>query len=731
MAQTSACQQAFTLGPDQILCAPQTQTQVQAQCDWDVLNLNWVVSPVPVYVDSATWSVTTTNVETLIASAQIQSPNKIQNGDFSAGNSGFTSSMLYSPFTLFIPGSYGIVSDPSSIHPDFKQCQDHTTGSGLMLACNGSFLGNRDIWCQNVTVEPGGVYDLSFWASALTENESPELVFRIDGQNYGMPNLLGPVTCEWIETTLTWTAGLQTNVQVCIRNLKGANSGNDFALDDIVMKERCTISDTVVVRHVPQKITTLDTLLCAGDLLEVGGVSIVNSGMDTVVLQDQWGCDSTIRIDAFFWDPAIQIQTPDTLDCLLDEVLISADVPGGPGALSFSWTDPLGNVIPGATNPNLWVQTPGNYTLTSSLAGSTGACTVQLMVTVAENEVNPQADAGPDRALTCLTDSVVIGQGMVSPPLIAVWTSLTDPAWGLETGGKLTVGDSGIYQVKVTDPFNGCTALDTVEVNDFRLSLGGLQYDVQAPVCEGDNGLIQFSDLDTGVPPFVLTLEGAGTSVTGGPAFAGLTPGDYLLQVMDANGCMWDTLLTVPETVLPMLGLPQGLTGIAGEQIHVKPVLGFSDSLVIGFTWSAPQLILDCTDCQQVNVSGIGGGILTLCIQFGPDCEICAQTYLKFEDTWYSYVPSAFSPNEDGVNDLFVPILNPEVIQRVDQMEVFDRWGNQQYRWQNDPAINQPLGWNGEIGDRLAPSGVYVYSLQVVLISGKVEKIKGEVQLFR
>ncbi len=719
------------MGPDQILCSPEFETLVEAQSDWDVLNLSWEVGIIPSPLDSATWSVNTLGVETLIATAQIQSPNMIQNGDFSAGNSGFTSTMLSSPFTLFIPGSYAIVDDPSTVHQDFKPCQDHTSGTGLMLACNGSLLPNRDIWCQNVTVEQGGEYDLSFWASALTENESAELVFRIDGQNYGTFNLLGPVTCEWEESTLTWTAGMQTSAQVCIRNLNGSNSGNDFALDDIVMKERCWISDTVVVRFVPQQVTSVDTLLCIGDLLMVGGMPIVNTGLDTVIIPDQWGCDSIIWVDAFFWDPAISIQNPDTLSCILDEVMISANVASGPGNIVLSWTDPSGNIIPGATNPNVMVQEAGIYTLTASLVGPNGGCTFQQMMTVIENGNLPQADAGQDGSLTCLTDSVMIGQGNLPFPLIAEWTNLADPSMGPLMGGSLLVGDPGLFQVKVTDPTNGCSALDTVEVLDLRKSLGGMEYVIYAPVCEGGNGLFTFVDLTSGDEPFTLTLEGFGNSETGGPTFTSLVPGDYLLHVIDANGCMWDTLITMPATVLPSLGLPQGLTGTAGEQILIQPILGFSDSLITSYHWSALKLILDCTDCAQVNIAGIGGGILTLCLQLGPDCEICAQTYVKFEETWYSYAPTAFSPNEDGVNDLFLPVLNADVVQRVDQMEVFDRWGNQQYRWTYAAGNTQPLGWDGEIGDRLAPSNVYVFSLQVLLITGEVKKIKGEVQLIR
>lgn len=730
-AQTPTCQQAFTLGPDQILCFPQNQTQVQVQSSWEILDLNWTVSPVPVMIDSATWSVSTFSLETLIASAEIRSPNMIINGDFSAGNTGFTSTMLSTPFTLIIPGSYAVVSDPSAIHPDFKQCQDHTTGNGLMLACNGSLLPNRDIWCQNVAVEPGGTYDLSFWAAAMTENESPELVFRIDGQNLGAPNILGPVTCEWIETTQSWTATMQSNVQVCIRNLNGANSGNDFALDDIVMRERCLISDTATVRHIPKKESKLDTLLCAGNSLVVGGQLISQTGMDTVFLTDTWGCDSSILVQAVFWDPQLTILPPDTLTCNQDLVLLSGSVNPGPGVMSFEWTDGLGNPVPGGTTLTQGVQIPGTYTLTATLTSALGSCTAVVDQVVVQDITSPLVDAGPDGILTCLIDSIQLDAGSSGSNIQATWQWASEPGQPLFSQVTIVVHDAGTYILTLTNTQNGCAASDTVEILDQQVSPGGLIANLQGPVCTGNNGLIDVSGLTTGVEPFTMVLSDSEGKLYSGPSFQSLKTGDYLLEVTDANGCQWDTILTLPDVVIPSMALPNGLTVKAGEHRTIQPVLGFSDSLVTSYQWSSANLILSCSDCPTIEVTGLESGIITLCVQLGSDCEICDQTYVSIDPTWTSYLPTAFSPNEDGINDIFRPVWNPEIVDRIESMSVFDRWGNQVYQWTGNLVDLIPTGWDGFAGSALAPSGVYVFTCQIRMITGQEKNIAGEVQLIR
>lgn len=82
--------------------------------------------------------------------------NLIVNGDFEAGNVGFTSDLTYNPTTITPAAVYAIVDDPSSLHPLAASYGDNTPGSGnvLMMAINGSTNSNDIVWAQDVAVTP-------------------------------------------------------------------------------------------------------------------------------------------------------------------------------------------------------------------------------------------------------------------------------------------------------------------------------------------------------------------------------------------------------------------------------------------------------------------------------------------------------------------------------------------------------------------------------------------------
>jgi gliding motility-associated-like protein len=91
------------------------------------------------------------------------------------------------------------------------------------------------------------------------------------------------------------------------------------------------------------------------------------------------------------------------------------------------------------------------------------------------------------------------------------------------------------------------------------------------------------------------------------------------------------------------------------------------------------------------------------------------------------YVPNAFSPNEDGVND----VLEAQVGCTVTEfdLKIFNRWGQLVFA-----SVNEETGWDGTSKGQLAPSSTYVYVLKIaydVEGAAKSEVITGEVSLLR
>ncbi|MCB0630709.1 MAG: gliding motility-associated C-terminal domain-containing protein [Saprospiraceae bacterium] len=97
---------------------------------------------------------------------------------------------------------------------------------------------------------------------------------------------------------------------------------------------------------------------------------------------------------------------------------------------------------------------------------------------------------------------------------------------------------------------------------------------------------------------------------------------------------------------------------------------------------------------------------------------------------YHVYIPSAFSPNDDGVNDTF-SIFGNEDLLTIQSMRIFNRWGQLMYEG-SDLAPDAPdLGWNGKTRLGVAPDGVYIYSIDLLMEDGQVRNKKGSVTLIR
>jgi gliding motility-associated-like protein len=89
----------------------------------------------------------------------------------------------------------------------------------------------------------------------------------------------------------------------------------------------------------------------------------------------------------------------------------------------------------------------------------------------------------------------------------------------------------------------------------------------------------------------------------------------------------------------------------------------------------------------------------------------------------YVYIPSAFTPNGDAVNERFVIYATG-----VEGFEwaLFNRWGLQVFHSDEDSR-----GWNGTYGGESVPAGPYTYKVFIRLPDGLVEERRGILTVFR
>ncbi len=225
----------------------------------------------------------------------------ITNGDFSAGNTGFSTGYTYcNTANCLWPlanNGYSVGSDPSFFHNAFQGI-DHTTGNGNAMIVNGGDPA-LDIWCQTMTVAPNTTYDFSAWIGSVGASANvAQLSFTINGNSVG--TIIAPATAAtWIPFSASWSSGLNTTANICITNLNNSAGGNDFLLDDFSFQS-CTYpcADTINVTVADADIpvyTTIDTVICDGDsYVLISGTTVTVQGIYNDTLQTVNGCDSII-----------------------------------------------------------------------------------------------------------------------------------------------------------------------------------------------------------------------------------------------------------------------------------------------------------------------------------------------------------------------------------------------------------------------------------------------------
>ena len=184
----------------------------------------------------------------LLAAAPSAAANLVVNGNFSAGNTGFTSPS----YTYVAPGNYGgaigealyaVDTDAFNTHFAWQSFADHTGDqAGLYMIVNGSGQSSV-VWQQSVSVTANTAYNFSAFAaniccnagfSQVTVNPSMLSLQANDGTGFVT---LGSFTLSGVGTWLP-TAGVYNNLNNTALTLRIINTntqleGNDFALDDI------------------------------------------------------------------------------------------------------------------------------------------------------------------------------------------------------------------------------------------------------------------------------------------------------------------------------------------------------------------------------------------------------------------------------------------------------------------------------------------------------------------
>jgi hypothetical protein len=161
--------------------------------------------------------------------------NLLTNGDFSVGNTGFSSGYAYiASGGSSSPGTYGIRTNSQDFNSAYTSFYDHTTGNGNMLLFDGSPGTTTIAWTETVSVMTNAQYTYSCWATSSDPYNVPTLQFFINGIQVGSQMALSTNSGQWQQFLAGWNSGAtnRATLSVVDENPAGYAYGNDFALDD-------------------------------------------------------------------------------------------------------------------------------------------------------------------------------------------------------------------------------------------------------------------------------------------------------------------------------------------------------------------------------------------------------------------------------------------------------------------------------------------------------------------
>ena len=208
--------------------------------------------------------------------AEVTGNNLIVNGDFNAGNTGFTSQYVYANPNI-TEGQYFVGTNPQAWNPSMSPCTDHTTGNGNMMMVNGAPVPNVYVWRETVTVTPNTNYAFSTWIQALWPPNPAQLQFSINGNDIGNLITASLPTCTWTQFYTTWNSGNSTSAVISVVNKNTQVQGNDFALDDISFAPIYIKRDSVkILVDSPLVRTNNDTVFCAGGFAQLNAIGAIN-----------------------------------------------------------------------------------------------------------------------------------------------------------------------------------------------------------------------------------------------------------------------------------------------------------------------------------------------------------------------------------------------------------------------------------------------------------------------
>lgn len=249
----------------------------------------------------------------------------------------------------------------------------------------------------------------------------------------------------------------------------------------------------------------------------------------------------------------------------------------------------------------------------------------------------------------------------------------------------------------------------------------------QSPTCQDPfSGSILINLIEGGTPPYSYQINDL--AVQANPVFSDLSSGQYQITIQDTFGCQLDTSVQLLTPNFPMLDIGDDLLATPDETIQLTAVSNLPQEQIATVEWNN----IDLEDCLQpcftADFTVTTATTIQATLTTTDGCQITDDLQLTLPPKIDIYIPSAFSPNGDGINDFFTIFTSPSIT-NIRSLQIGDRWGNLVFQAANFPPNQASLGWNGTFNNRTLQGQSFIYLAIIEMPDGEIKKLSGELVL--
>lgn len=410
------------------------------------------------------------------------------------------------------------------------------------------------------------------------------------------------------------------------------------------------------------------------------------------------------------------------LGCPGTSATITLQIPNQQPSFVISWKDPNQAAINPESPLSFEVMQEGWYFVTIENP-ALNCMRIDSIQVLSEGEL-PDVQAGPDTTIGCNQINLT-ATSTLTESISWAWSTTDGQIVSDAQQPTITVDRPGTYIIALTNTVTNCVGRDTIVVT----KLPDLTYShaVVRPTCASPQGTVTFAPV---APTTAFTVDFGGQLSMPGEAIA-VAAGNHTFNLISPEACTTEVAVEVPALVpLEVHFDPPVITNInKGSSIDLRPVLNVDVGMIKQVSY-APDSFLNSTEILNPTSTPLAPITYILTVTDTNGCVDTATIRLELSRQIRYYVPNAFSPNGDNINDYFT-IFSDETVVGIRHMKIFNRWGGQVFNLVDSPTNDVQRGWNGQNDGKNAMEGVYVYYAVLNTIYDTQIEVRGEFNLMR